>query len=104
MYHFSKGFEEAFKDFISKHVTEDLDRYLSSDMEYARLSSEIENQENKIKACVHSEDITEFDSLFDKLNSLCGELESTISDIMYLQGIRDGFRLCSILTDDKKEA
>ncbi len=104
MHNTTKNFEEAFWDFVSKRVTEDLDHLLQSDREYSRLTLEIEAQEERVKACVHSADIREFDSLFDRLNSLCGEMESTVSDIMYLQGIRDGFRLYNILMDEKKEA
>ncbi len=100
----SKSFEEAFKDFVSKRVTEDLDAYLPSDSEYERLTSEIEVQEERVKACVHSDDNREFDSLFDRLNSLCGEMESTVSNIMYLQGIRDGFRLYTMLIHETKGA
>lgn len=96
----SKDFEEAFRDFLSKRVTEDLGIWLLADTEYQRVNAEIEMQEERIKACVHSDECRDFDSIFDRLNSLCGEMEITVAETAYIKGLKDGFRLYSMIMLD----
>ena len=94
MSNISKSFKEAFGDFITKRVVEDLGECLSEDTEYRRVTSEIETYADKIRDSENDED---FDLLFDRFDSLCGELESIIAHIMYMQGLRDGYRLYSLV-------
>lgn len=98
----SKGFMEAFREFISGRVAADLDKCLLADSEYNRINSEIETQEEKIITCVHSGDTSEFDALFDRLSSMLGEMENAVAEIMYLQGMKDGFRLHTLIMLDEK--
>lgn len=100
----SKNFLEDFKSFISKRVLEDLADCLSNNGEYVRVTAEIETYADKIKSSASSEHDKEFDLLFDRFDSLCGELETIIADIMYMQGMRDCFKLCSILMLEEKGA
>lgn len=94
------NFEEAFRDFLSKRVTEELGIWLSADAQYKRVNAELEMQEEQVKACVHSNEYRDFDILFDRLNSLCGEMEITIAETAYMKGLKDGFRLYSTIMLD----
>lgn len=97
-----KSFDEAFKGFISKRVLEELSQCLSADGRYRRVSSEIDTLEDKIKETIPPEHNKEFGTLFERFDNLYGQLESIIADIMYMQGMRDGYRLCSILLLEEK--
>ena len=97
----AKNFDEKFMRFITNRVCEVLDNYLALNEEYRRLNTEIGMCQEEIKALAPVEGTKEFEERFNRFDSLNGELEGVVADIIYQQGLKDGMRLGCIFTTDQ---
>jgi len=89
-----KSFEEAFREMISERITQrmkaDVDKCLITD---AKANFKIYEQKEKLEVLVHSGKTAEFNTLFCRLSSMADDKKTSLSEVMHLQGVKDGFSL-----------
>lgn len=92
-----RDFEEALMEFVSKRAIEDLEDCLAINKDYVRINGNIIFYMEKIKDFAPSEHKDEFNTILENIDIMCSELEGIIASIMYMQGLKDGYRLKGLL-------
>lgn len=91
-----KTFEETFNKFISKRV-DDLDPIILNDRKYTESTIEINSNYEKILMALEENNHVKLLEYLDQYTSAMNYEGGIISEIMYFQGLKDGFRLLRIL-------